>query len=134
MTFAANLTQKVPQTGVRFAGSGDWVCEWQYPRGAGLWIAAIQWPVTNAPVGTLYVEINGSRDVPIAFEPDFYTHRLVLPAGTPGTYGSWPNVTGVAGNAHVFIKNPAPAMRIGYVRGSGGGVSDFLLTITQRGS
>jgi hypothetical protein len=130
--FRANLLQSVPQEGTRFPVAADWVSEWQYTRGAALWIASMQWPATSA-VGTLWIEMNVGKDLPITFEPDFNTIRLVLPAGTSGTYGAWPNVAAAAGNAAVFIKNPAPAMRAGYTYGGAGtGGSGIKLHCIQR--
>ena len=131
MTFRPNLTQHVPQLGTRFSLAADWVSEWIYPKGAGLWIAQLQWPATAAN-GALWCEMNCGRDLPITFEPDFNTIRLVLPAGTPGTYGTWPNIAAAAGAAAVIIKNPAPAMRIGFTWASGSGGAGVRLTCTQR--
>ena len=130
--FSENLRQYVPQDGTRFPLNGDWISEWQYPTGAGLWIVHFQWPATTA-VGTLWLEMNLGRDLPITFEPDNNTVPLVLPAGTPGTYGSWPNVAAAAGNASVFVRNPAPAMRAGYTYGGvGSGGAGIRVICHQR--
>lgn len=130
MPFRTNKTGVTPAAGTRFSGVADWVTEWFYPRGAGLVIASFEWTATNAPVGTLYCEINASRELNPP-DPD-QTIRLVLPAGTPGCYGAWPTVGGVVLNAATFFKSPAPAMRWGYVATSGGAANQFRVILTQR--
>lgn len=128
--FRANLSGTTPATGARFSGLGDWVTDWSFPAGSGLWIASLEWSATGTPVGELYLEINASGELPTP-DPD-QTIRLVLPSGTPGCHGAWPTVGGIVRAAAVFVKSPAPAMRVGYVHGSGGAPNQFRVRITQR--
>lgn len=130
MGFRTWLTGAFLGLGSRISGTGDWVTDWQYPRGSGIWMAYIQWTGGGAPVGTLYAQINNDSNIPPDATGDI---TLVLPAGTPGTYGAWPAVAGVAGVATVIIKSPAQAMRIGYTRGGGGAANQFRVVYTIRG-
>lgn len=122
------LTTQFPNSS-RQSGVASWTTDWVYPRNVSLFIASVEWTAVAATNGTLYLEMNNGYAIPVDAD---HNRVLVLPAGTPGTYGAWPNVGVAKDNAEVFIKNPALAMRLGYTAIAGGGADQFRVTLSIR--
>lgn len=106
--------------GSRLPGQTSWQTNWAWCEWANCVIYEIEWIAAGAPNGVIALEGNGQVGTPGLAPNAAWTTAIPLPAGSPGTYGAWPTVAGVAGNATVVIANPMRWHRITYTFGSGG--------------
>jgi hypothetical protein len=117
----------------RFPATADWLSDYIYCRGAALLVCELEWDAIGVPLGDFYLLGNADDRLPPSGPDASHDFPIPLPAGTAGTYGAWPTVTGVAGNAAIFIANPAPQHKIGFTFvGGGAGNPGFRLAYHLR--
>ncbi len=127
------FTKDETPAGSRFPGQASWETNWAWCAWANCVIYEIEWTAAGAPNGTLALQGNGQVGT-VGNSPNAaWTMAIPAPAASPGTYGAWPAVAGVAGNASIVIVNPMLWHRITYTFASGGDASgNFTVHRTMR--